>query len=160
MKIHAYSEFYVSRAQDRMGDAFDYAVNGCGIAGGDFVHLFLGSSISRRMENGELACIVGKSGIEIVHEVVYETMGKELPIQSYEQFGRSAEYWIGWAIAYYQWHSSRKYSVIFQVLSFDDLHKMYYTLHEADITKFVDIADSHMKEHFSETNFTIKKLKT
>lgn len=29
---------------------------------------------------------------------------------------------------------------------------MYYTLHEADITKFVDIVDSRMKEYFSETN--------
>ena len=35
---------------------------------------------------------------------------------------------------------------------------MYYTLHEADITKFVDIADSHMKEHFSETN--LKRIRT
>jgi Helix-turn-helix. len=29
---------------------------------------------------------------------------------------------------------------------------MYYTLHEADITKFVDIMDSRMTEFFSETN--------
>ena len=29
---------------------------------------------------------------------------------------------------------------------------MYYTLHEADITKFVEIADQLMKDHFTETN--------
>lgn len=29
---------------------------------------------------------------------------------------------------------------------------MYYTLHEADITKFADIMDSIMKEYFTETN--------
>lgn len=29
---------------------------------------------------------------------------------------------------------------------------MYYTLHEADITKFVDIVDSKIKEYFPETN--------
>ena len=29
---------------------------------------------------------------------------------------------------------------------------MYYTLHEADLTKFVDIVDLKMKEYFFETN--------
>ena len=29
---------------------------------------------------------------------------------------------------------------------------MYYTLHEADITKFVDIADERIREFFTETN--------
>lgn len=35
---------------------------------------------------------------------------------------------------------------------------MYYTLHEADVTKFVDIMDSLMKEYFSETN--LKRIRT
>lgn len=35
---------------------------------------------------------------------------------------------------------------------------MYYTLHEADITKFVDIVDSRMKEYFSEIN--LKRIRT
>lgn len=104
------------------------------------------------MENGEPACLVGKSGIEIVMEIVAETKGQELRVESQEYFGRSKEYWIGWAVAYYQWHSARKYGDIFKVVSFEDLQKMYYTLHEADITKFADIMDSIMKEYFSETN--------
>ena len=29
---------------------------------------------------------------------------------------------------------------------------MYYTLHEADITKFVEIADERIKEYFKDTN--------
>ena len=29
---------------------------------------------------------------------------------------------------------------------------MYYTLHEADITKFVDIADERIRAHFRDTN--------
>ena len=35
---------------------------------------------------------------------------------------------------------------------------MYYSLHEADITKFVDIVDSRMKEYFSEIN--LKRVRT
>ena len=154
----AYQEIYLSKAQSVIGDAFDYAVNTCGIIGTDFVKLFIASSVSKRMENGEPAHLAGKSGIEIVREIVAETKGQELQIEPQEHFGRSKEYWIGWAIAYYQWYSGRKYSDIFKVLSFEDLQKMYYTLHEADITKFVDIVDSKIKEYFSETN--LKRIRT
>ena len=155
---HAYQEIYLSKAQTTLGDAFDYAVNVCGMNGSTFTKLFCASSVSRRMENGEPAYIAGKSGIEIVLEVVSETMGKSLPVEPHEHMGRSREYWIGWATAYYQWHSGRKYSDIFKVISFEDMQKMYYTLHEADITKFVDTADQLMKEYFTETN--LKRIRT
>ena len=156
--IHAYQEIYLSKAQSVLGDAFDYAVNTCGILGNDFVKLFIASSVSKRMENGEPAYLAGKSGIEIVREIVEETKGQELQIEPKDQFGRSKDYWIGWAVAYYQWYSGRKYSDIFKVLSFEGLQKMYYTLHEADITKFVDIVDSIIKEYFPETN--LKRIRT
>lgn len=149
---HAYREIYLSKAQSVLGDAFDYAINTCDIPGNDFVKMFIASSVSKRMANGEPAYLAGKSGIEIVVEIIEETKGQELQIEVQEHFGRSKEYWIGWAVAYYQWHSSRKYNEIFKAISFEDLQKMYYTLHEADITKFVDIVDSRMKEFFPETN--------
>jgi len=155
---HAYQEIYLSKAQSVLGDAFDYAVNTCDIPGSDFVKLFIASSVSKRMENGEPAYLSGKSGIEIVREIVAETKGQELQIEAQDSFGRSREYWIGWAVAYYQWHSGRKYRDIFKVISFEDLQKMYYTLHEADITKFVDIVDSKIKEYFPETN--LKRIRT
>ena len=150
--IHAYREIYLSNARSALGDAFDYAINTCGISGKDFVKLFITSSVSKRMENGEPSFLAGKSGIEIAAEVVSETMGKKLDIAPEEHFGRSEEYWIGWVVAYYQWYSSRRYSDIFKVLTYEDLQKMYYTLHEADITKFVEIADERIKEFFADTN--------
>ena len=104
------------------------------------------------MENGEPAYLAGKSGIEIASEVVFETTGKELTEVPTDRLDRSTEYWIGWAIAYYQWWSGRKYSAIFKAFPFDELQKMYYTLHEADISKFADIADERMKELYPETN--------
>lgn len=158
MMTHAYQEIYLSKAQSVLGDAFDYAVNTCGISGTDFVKLFIASSVSKRMENGEPAYLAGKSGIEIVVEIVAETKNQELQIEPQEHFGRSKEYWIGWAVAYYQWYSNRKYRDIFKVIAYEDLQKMYYTLHEADITKFVDIVESKMKENFSETN--LKRIRT
>ncbi len=158
MMIHAYQETYLNRAQVKLGDAFDYAINTCGISGDKFVKLFTVSSVSKRIENGEAAIIAGKSGIEIAIDVVLETTGKQLEYEPKYNSGRSAEYWIGWAVCYYQWYSSRRFMEIFTVLPFDDLKIMYYTLHEADITKFADIADEKLKEYFNETN--LKRFRT
>ena len=158
MTIRAYHEMYVSKAQSVLADAFDYAVNTCEIPGEEFVKMFLGSSISQRMELGDPACIAGKSGIEIVLDIVEETRGEMLDVLPPIYLGRSNEYWIGWVIAYYQWYSDRKFSEIFAALSFEDLKEMYYALHEADISKFVEIADRIIKEKFPDTN--LKRLRT
>lgn len=156
--IHAYREIYLSNAQSALGDALDYAVNTCSIPGNDFVKLFLASSISTRMENGEPAYLSGKSGIEIARDVVRETTGKELTVQPQENMWRSCEYWIGWVIAYYQWYSARKFSHIFKAIPFDELQRLYSTLHEADITKFVATADKYLMECFPDTN--LKRIRT
>lgn len=156
--IHAYQETYLSKAQSVLGDAFHYAVNTCSISGSDFIKLFVASSVSKRMENGEPAYLAGKSGIEIVVEVIAETMGKEIDKEPQVQMGRSREYWIGWAVAYYQWHSARRYGDIFKAVSFENLQNMYYSLHEADISKFVGVMDLLMQEFFPETN--LKRIRT
>ena len=152
MTTHAYQETYLSKAQAALGDAFDYAINTCYIPGSDFIKLFTASSVSKRMENGEPAILAGKSGIEIAADVVLETTGRQLETDPQEHFGRSREYWIGWAVCYYQWFSARSFHDIFKILSYEDLTNMYYTLHEADITKFVDIVDEKIREHFKDTN--------
>lgn len=158
MTTRAYQETYLSKAQAALGDAFDYAINTCRISGADFIKLFTASSVSRRMENGEPAYLAGKSGIEIAADVLLESTGKQLEAEPQEHFGRSREYWIGWAVCYYQWFSARSYGDIFKVLSYEDLANMYYTLHEADITKFVDIADEKIREHFKDTN--LKRIRS
>lgn len=156
--IRAYQEIYLSRTQAALGDAFDYAVNVYNIPGADFVKLFTASTVSKRLENGEPAYLSGKSGIEIVLDVILETTGRQLEAIQQERIERSREYWIGWAIAYYQWNSDRKYSEIFQVLSFSDMQKLYSTLHEADVSKFVEATDKLVKEHFADTN--LKRIRT
>ncbi len=147
MTTRAYQETYLSKAQAALGDAFDYAINTCGISGEVFIKLFIASSVSKRMENGEASFLAGKSGIEIAADVLLETTGKQPDTVSEEHFGRSREYWIGWAVCYYQWSSSRSFNEIFAVLSFEDLQNMYYTLHEADITKFATFQGHQPETH-------------
>ena len=158
MTIRAYRETYLNKVQSALGDAFDYAINTCGIPGEDFTKYFTASSISKRIENGEPAFLAGKSGIEIAVDVVLESTGRQLNNEPQDHFGRSREYWVGWAVCYYQWFSARSFNDIFKVLSFEDLKNMYYTLHEADISKFVDIADERIREHFKDTS--LKRFRT
>lgn len=158
MTIHAYHEIYLSNTQSMLGDAFDYAINDCDITGDIFIKLFVTSSVSKRIEKGETAYLSGKSGIEAARDVLSETMQKnDLPEPSVN-YSRSCEYWIGWAIAYYQWHSCRTFGEIFKAITFADLTKLYGTLHEADISKFTDLMDQRCKEAFPETN--LKRIRT
>ena len=129
---HAYQEIYLSNAQAMLGDAFDYGINACHSPGSSFVKLFVASTVSKRLENGEPSYLSGKSGIEVARDILAETTGKVPDAPPQEHFGRSREYWIGWAVAYYQWFSGRSYSDIFQVVTFEELQRMYDPLHDAD----------------------------
>ena len=152
MMIRAYPEMYLPKAQAVLGEALDYAVNACGMSGEGFINMFIVSSVSKRMAVGEPALVAGKSGIEIAIDTVFEATGKILDIPPKESFFRSPEYWIGWAVAWYQWYSARSYGEIFQAISFMDLESMYGTLHEADVSKFAEIADELVRKCFPDTN--------
>ncbi len=141
-----------------MGEAFDYIVNDGGMPGGDFVKMFLGSPVCRKLENGEPAYLSGKSGIELAREVVASVTGKVPEAEPQVHYARSPEYWSGWAVAYYQWFSSRRYNEIFAAVPFDDLILMYPTLHEADITKFAEVVDGRVRAMFPETN--LRRMRT
>lgn len=53
------------------------------------------------------------------------------------------EYWAGWALAYYQWLTRRSFAFMHRKgLGIKEVIAMYYPLHEADISKFVDAADN------------------
>ena len=90
---HAYQEIYLSNAQALLGDAFDYAINACGVAGDSFIKLFSVSSVSNRIENGEPSYLFGKSGIETAVDVLVETTGKAPTAKPQANFSRSREYW-------------------------------------------------------------------
>ncbi len=152
MMVRAYPEMYLPKAQAVLGEALDYAVNACGMSGEGFINMFIVSSVSKRMAEGEPTLVAGKSGIEIVLDTVFEATGKILDIPQKESFFRSPEYWIGWAVAWYQWYSARSYGEIFQAMSFTDLESMYGTLHEADVSKFAEISDDLVRKCFPDTN--------
>lgn len=154
----AYPETYLNRTMSAIGDAFDYAINDCGIAGSEFAKIFAASSICKRVENGEASYLVGKSGIEIAVDSILEATGREWNVAPRDMYDRTAEYWCGWAICYYQWWSSRKYADIFRAVSFDEILSLYPTLHEASEEKFVEVIDERVRRTYPETN--LKRIRT
>ncbi|MDO4797829.1 MAG: helix-turn-helix transcriptional regulator [Coriobacteriales bacterium] len=135
-----------------MGDAFDYATNVCGIPGDAFVKLFVASTACMRMENQEPAYILGRGGIELMVDVLRETTGNAPQVEPQVRLSRSEAYWIGWASAYYQWWSGRTYAEFFAANSFEDLSRMYAAQHEADISRFAEVADARVRARFPHTN--------
>ena len=158
MKARPYPESQLNMLMDKIGDAFGYAINDCKIAGNEFVKIFVASTVCKKIENGDAGCILGKSGIEIVIECVNEITGKKLGVTPRERYKRTAEYWCGWAICYYQWWSSRKYADIFRAVSFDELLSAYPTLHEASKEKFAEVMDDKIRKAYPETN--LKRIRT
>ncbi len=147
MTIHAYQEIYLTNAQAALGDLFDYAINVLKLKSKDFINMFLASSTSKRIEKGDVLYIVGKSGIEMLLDIVEETTNKRIEIDPIVQYGRTREYWIGWAVAYYQWYSSRTFKEIFDAVSFAEFEVLYNTMHEADITKLIDVINQQIRSH-------------
>ena len=152
MMIHAYQECYLNSAKKNVGLAFDYAINSCKIKGEDFINMFLVSKISKRIENGEPLYLKGKSGIEIAKEIIDESTDLEIKYEENINFFKTKEYWIGYTITHYQWYSNKKFQTIFDSISYVELEKMYFTLHEADILKSIETLDEIILKRNPGTN--------
>lgn len=160
MMMNAYPETYVHKAQTVLGDCFDYAVNVCSYDPDDFLSVFVSSNIGRCMESGNPKYVVGMSGIELLMSIIHEATGKYVDIAAVDRFFRSPQYWIGWATAYYQWYSAKTYKEIFSALPYSSLLAVYPTLHEADISKFVDVCDAVIERQHKETHLkTVRKAR-
>jgi len=119
----------------------DYAVNDCALEGCMYLHMFISSGLAHQFERGNPKVVAGTSGVELAIEAIMKTTGnapKAIPLMTDY---RTSEYWGGWALAQYQWYTARSFASILRFMPFSDILNMYYTLHEADITKFYEAAE-------------------
>ena len=110
--IHAYDELYLERARSVMAHMLDYAVHGLGYELEDFFKQFLVSEICPKFERGQASVIAGKSGTELVLEIVERDPTEDDQRGEIVLMHRSPEYWLGWSLAYYQWYSNMHFSEI------------------------------------------------
>ena len=150
--MHAYAETYLARAMKNLGEAFDYAINACGIGADEFAARFKASGLAGEWEDGSARVLAGLSGIEVVREAYRLTGSERKWPEPKKTFELSVEYWAGWVLAYYQWWSARSFDEIFMKVSFDEVVGMYPVMHEASEARFVD----RMEEGFAGSGSRLK----
>lgn len=142
----AYSELYLDDCMRNLGEMADYAVNACGMDCDRYWELFLGSGIAGEIGTGNPAYLCGRSGTELV----METLSKVGYVREYPpaqiEYDCSPEYWSGWILAYYQWYTGRSFQEIYEVISMDEILRMYPVYHEMAELQFVDAAEQLMKD--------------
>ena len=108
--MRAYKETYLNNAAKSLGSMLDYAVNDCGIAGGLFLHMFITSGFAEQFERGNPKIIAGKSGVELAIEAIEIVTGSKPDARQVERDYRTGEYWVGWALAQYQWFTAMSFT--------------------------------------------------
>lgn len=150
--FHSYNEIYLSNAKRHLGHMIDFAVNDCKFIADEFFDMFIQSGIAEQFGKGNPKYIAGKSGAEIVYDIIFNVKNRRIMTDPSFKIDKSPEYWVGWSLAYYQWISGKSFKSIHEVISLEEMLKWYPTLHEADISKFVEIANERFSSSHPQTN--------
>ena len=111
-----------------------------------FGNAFAVSSVSKQFANGNPLYVAGMNGCELAREVLAETHTPFNDREDTMYLDKSAEYWAGWALAFYQWYSGRSFMDILTAVPLTCIIQMYPVYHEMDITQFTDPMDDLLNE--------------
>ena len=138
----AYKKTYLQGAMRNLAVMLDCGVNKYGFSLSAFYDKFLSCDVSRQFAQGNPRYLVGFSGAELA-DLVVQASGDAVSERNDGSYSVGPEYWAGWALAFYQWHSDRSFSFMrSKGLGIDEIVGLYHPLHEADLMKFVEVADS------------------
>ena len=158
--IHAYNHYYLEDAMNNVGSMLDCAVNTvhCNIS--VFFEMFLASGVASQIEIGNPKFVSGLSGVELCEMVLKKSSDIDIKNIDYQLFGRSKEFWAGWSLAYFQWFRAKSFLFIQRNgLDINKIIAMYPTLHEADLSKFVETADSIIENYLAERPNVLKTIR-
>lgn len=150
--IRAYDKVYLDKARTALGRMLDFAVYDLKYDLAEFFDLFLSSGVAARFEQGDYSVIVGMSGVELAYKVLEESSINVTRIKPNYTVGRSAEYWAGWALAYYQWETALDFAEIVRSVPIKDIVNLYSPYHEMDIRQFCDKMNELYRGVNPETN--------
>lgn len=134
----AYLKLYLEKAQVSLATMFDYVAWDLKCDIDEFAGLFVASGYADRFGHGDVSVVCGISGPELAEAVIRKTGSAINLVEPRFAANRSPEYWAGWALAYYQWQSCRKFRDIFAVVPPSHVCAMYMPYHEMDISQFID----------------------
>lgn len=128
---YAYREYYLNDAMRNLGEMTEYAHDACNISPERALRYFVISGYANRFEQGDPHVICGISGTELLQRVA-EKCGavREWP-SAIIKYSTEEYYWIGYILAYFQWSINRPFGSILDIITTDDLLRMYPALHTA-----------------------------
>lgn len=141
MKNYAYLKTYIGDFQDTFGAMFQYVERDLNMDMNDFYRMFTISDVARGIEHGNPKYVAGMSGAELARAVIFEKTYKYPDVPNNYYHDRGEWYWVGFVLSYYQWLRNVSYIVIDSLGMTIEAIKDRYILHEADIMKFVEVAD-------------------
>lgn len=157
--IRAYDKVYLDKARTVLGRMLDFSVYDLKYDVANFFDLFIKSGIAKRFETGDYTVIVGVSGVELAYEVLEKAGIKSERVKPNYTVNRSEEFWVGWALAYYQWETSISFAEIIRYVPIKDMITLYQPYHEMDIRQFVDRVNAMYKAAKPETNLKLLRQK-
>lgn len=156
----AYNHYYLEDVMNNLGAMLDCSANVVHYDISVFYEMFLASGVASQIEMGNPRYMSGLSGIELMQIVFKKCSDKNIQNIDYHPFKRTPEYWAGWALAYYQWFTAKSFSYIQRNgLDIKTLISLYPTLHEVDLSKVVDTANTIMDRHIAESRSILKTLR-
>lgn len=157
--IRAYDKVYLEKARTVLGRMLDFAVHDLKYGIAEFFDLFIKSGFAKRFESGDFTVIAGMSGTELAYEILELSGIKSERIKPNYTVNRTEEFWLGWALAYYQWATSLSFAEIIQNIPLKDILALYSPYHEMDIRQFADKMNELYKAKKPETNLKILRKK-
>ena len=140
----AYKKTYLNGAMHNLAVMMDCGVRKYGYPIQDFYEKFLSSEVAKQFANGNPRYLVGLSGAELA-DLVVQSSGCPISEKNDGTYTVGPEYWAGWVLAYYQWLTRRSFAFIQRKgMDIKEVIRLYYPLHEADLSKFADTANSIM----------------
>lgn len=106
---------------------------------------FLSSIIPTQIEFGNPDFLSGKSGLELAF-FLYQGIDQKIEEALQEPYYPQAEYWAGFVVAYAQWKLQIPFSILFSKYPLERILSNYHLMHEADISKMVDLMESEMAQ--------------
>lgn len=158
--MSAYNECYVYDASSILGEFFDYMTKDMHYKMDEAFELLASSNIGTSFGHGNPKYVAGVSGPELAWKLLYEVFGTwEEPVESTITLNRSLEYWVGWVLAQYQWTKNVSFRYLINHGLTASKVASRYILHEADISKFFEFADSVIEEAKTDEEPALKRLR-
>ena len=164
--IHAYSELYVNNAKLVLAHFFSRMIDDYKLGADEATDFFVVSGYAEQFERGNPAVVHGMSGREMAEAVLEKIYGGQTSDEYIDVVNERAAtyqtkitpaYWVGWALAEYQWYTGRRFVEIFRQVPLSEIVPMYSVYHEMDISSFIDDLEKKVREAIthSETQLRI-----